>query len=130
MKLRGVPAERILFAILLLTTLIIAFQVYKRWANWFAEPAPPANQAWLTSLRVAYHPQRLEADVLIPEATVVQTDLVSKENEVIKTWEQESLASGNFTLERPLEGVEPGEYAFRVGTESQRTTRAFTLKSS
>jgi hypothetical protein len=80
-------------------------------------------------LRVHYHPTRIEADVAVPLKALVTTEVLSEAGEVLKTWNAESLSSGNHTLKRPLEGMNNGTYAFRISTGSQSTNRRFQLTS-
>lgn len=127
-RLNGLPAEKLFIATLVVLTMITALFLYKRWARWFANEGPPQNQAWLMDLRVQYHPTRLEADIQIPFDTEVSTSIQSSEGEELRSWDAEKLETGNFTLERTLEGLDSGRYQFRIKTPEQSTARSFELK--
>ncbi|MFZ1695077.1 MAG: hypothetical protein WAT74_17920 [Flavobacteriales bacterium] len=106
---------------------VVLLQRFRR--KVMATDLPAPQHAELRSLEVAYHPERLFAEVFLPMDQVLHTALSDEQHAPLHQWPDESATSGTKRIERTLPPLAAGTYHFEIATSTQRTVRRFRLQT-
>ncbi|MBK8227206.1 MAG: hypothetical protein IPK70_08515 [Flavobacteriales bacterium] len=117
-------------ALLITLSILLVVVLWQRFRRKvLASDLPAPLHAELRSLEVAYHPQRLFAELHLPEAQLLRTALSDDKHQPLHRWPDESAPSGNRRIERALPDLAAGTYHFELLTATQRTVRRFRLQT-
>lgn len=117
-------------ALLITLSILLVVVLWQRFRRKvLANDLPAPLHAELRSLEVAYHPQRLFAELHLPDAQVLRTALSDDRHQPLHQWPDESAPSGNRMVERALPELADGTYHFELSTGTQRTVRRFRLQT-
>ena len=118
-------------ALLLSLSILFLLMLWRRFKHkaMMAE-RPVAAHAELLALHVEYHPERLRAEVAMPEDGELRPALLDGEHRPLFAWPRMNGKARTQVLELPLTDHADGTYYFELATATQRTVRRFILNRS
>lgn len=121
--------ERLRLTLLISLTLLTVILLWRRFKQRvMATDLPAPSHAEVLSVQVAYHPDRLRVELLLPADQEVRTALLDQAHRTTFTWPARRLVGGTHVVELPLDGRPDGEHLLELATSSQRTIRRFNIR--